>query len=95
MKLSQIAFFCLVGVALCSCGNLAKGETKSTAPAPKKTIDIQVASMAIKNDPVCGMPLKQGEIGDTTTYEGKVYGFCGTGCKDEFVKSPPQYLNQQ
>jgi len=34
---------------------------------------------------------QQGEIGDTAVYEGKVYGFCGTGCKDEFVKSPTQY----
>jgi len=41
------------------------------------------------------MPVKKGEIGDTATYEGKIYGFCSSGCKDEFLKTPTQYLNQQ
>ncbi len=95
MKFSHILFFCLIGLAVSSCDRLTKGETKSTAPAPKKTIDIPIASLAIKADPVCGMGLKAGEIGDTAIYEDKVYGFCGTGCKDEFVKAPTQYLTQQ
>jgi YHS domain-containing protein len=95
MKFSKIIFFCAAGLVLSSCGNLSKKETKSSAPVPKKTIEIAVTSLALKNDPVCEMPIKQGEIGDTATYEGKVYGFCGTGCKDEFVKAPTKYLNQQ
>jgi len=95
MKLSQILFFCGVTLMLSSCDNLFKGETKSMAPAPKKIIDIPVTSLAIKSDPVCGMPMKQGEIADTATYQGKIYGFCGSGCKEEFVKAPNQYLNQQ
>ena len=40
------------------------------------------------------MTLKQGEVADTLTYQGKLYGFCGTGCKEEFIKNPGQYLNQ-
>ena len=95
MKFSKIMFFCAAGLILTSCGNLSKKETKSTAPAPKKTIDIAVASLALKIDPVCGMPAKKGEIGDTATYEGKIYGFCSSGCKEEFLKTPTQYLNQQ
>ena len=95
MKLHKILLFCIATLLLSSCDNMFKGETKSTAPAPKKTIDIPVASLAIKSDPVCGMTMKQGEIADTAIYQGKVYGFCGSGCKDEFVKAPNQYLNQQ
>jgi YHS domain-containing protein len=94
MKFPQIILFCAVVVSISSCERLFKGETKSTAPAPKKTIEIPVTSLAIKTDPVCGMTLKQGEVADTSNYQGKIYGFCGTGCKDEFVKNPGQYLSQ-
>lgn len=95
MKFSKIIFFCAVGLILSSCGNLSNKETKSSAPVPKKTIGIAVTSLALKNDPVCGMDIKKGEISDTTTYEGKIYGFCSIDCKDEFIKAPAQYLNQQ
>ncbi len=95
MKLTQIAIFVLIGISLSGCDNLFKGESKSMAPAPKKTIDIAVTSLAIKSDPVCGMTLKQGEVADTAIYQSKIYGFCGTGCKEEFVKTPNQYLTQQ
>ena len=95
MKFFPIVISVLLGLTFSSCGNLFKGETKSLAPAPKKTIEISLSSLSVKTDPVCGMPLKQGEIADTTTYDSKIYGFCGTGCKDEFAKSPKQYLTQQ
>jgi YHS domain-containing protein len=94
MKLSKIVFFCMAGLVLSACSDTKKEETKSLAPAPKKSMNISVASLASKSDPVCGMNLKQGDVGDTTVYQGKVYGFCGTGCKDEFVKTPSQYLTQ-
>ena len=95
MKFSQVLFAAMIGLAVSSCGNAFKGETKSVAPAPKKTLEVSLTSLSSKSDPVCGMALKQGEIADTAAYEGKVFGFCGTGCKDEFVKSPKQYLTQQ
>lgn len=95
MKFTKLLFLCISALVLHSCGDSFKGETKSTAPAPKKTVSIPVASLAAKTDVVCGMQLKQGEIGDTANYQGKVYGFCGTGCKEEFVKAPTQYLTQQ
>jgi YHS domain-containing protein len=93
MKFSQIILASAMVLMLGSCGRIFKDETKSTAPAPKKVIEIPLSSLAIKNDPVCGMTLK--EVADTTTYQGKTYGFCGSGCKDEFVKNPGQYLTQQ
>jgi YHS domain-containing protein len=94
MKLSQVLSACALVLILSSCDRLFKGETKSNAPVPKKTLEISVASLSIKNDPVCGMPMKQGEISDTASYQGKLYGFCGAGCKDEFQKNPGQFLNQ-
>ncbi len=39
----------------------------------------------------CGMPLTAG-VGDTAHYNGKVYGFCSAGCKDEFKKHPASYV---
>ena len=43
-----------------------------------------------KRDFICGMPVIAG-IADTAQYKGKVYGFCATECKDEFLKSPDAY----
>lgn len=44
-----------------------------------------------KTDLVCGMPVTAG-IEDTLHYKGKLYGFCATGCKEEFLKDPKRYL---
>lgn len=44
-------------------------------------------------DPICGMKT-EGHVSDTIQYEGKIYGFCSTGCKEEFAKSPEQYLSK-
>lgn len=43
-----------------------------------------------KRDYICGMPVTAG-IADTAHYKGKVYGFCATECKEEFLKSPEAY----
>ena len=40
-----------------------------------------------KKDPSCGMPMSSG-IEDTVHYAGKVYGFCSSECKQEFLKNP-------
>ena len=44
-------------------------------------------------DLICGMPLTGG-VADTARYNGKVYGFCSTGCKDEFSKDPSAYVSK-
>jgi YHS domain-containing protein len=31
-------------------------------------------------------------VADTASYKGKLYGFCGTGCKEEFVKKPTDFI---
>jgi YHS domain-containing protein len=45
---------------------------------------------AYAKDPSCGMPLKAGLL-DTTTYKGKLYGFCSKECKAEFLTDPAGY----
>lgn len=54
------------------------GQT-STDNAPFKNVDF-----ASKYDTICGMPLSAG-IEDTLHLNGKIYGFCATECKDEFL----------
>lgn len=46
-----------------------------------------------KIDPVCGMEI-EGHLADTIHYAGKVYGFCSSGCKEEFAKNPGNYFSK-
>lgn len=87
----------MFSLALISCGQKAT-EGKNTKvegakPPVEKVADgkIDVAILASKIDPVCEMDVSAG-VADTATYQGKVYGFCGTGCKEEFVKKPTDYI---
>ena len=36
-------------------------------------------------DPICGMATADG-YEDTAHYDGKVYGFCSSGCKKKFLR---------
>lgn len=56
---------------------------------------IELADLAVNRDLICGMKLYEEGIADTALYEGKIYGFCATECKTEFLKNPQSYLEQQ
>jgi len=45
-----------------------------------------------KVDPVCGMALTLIEDVETSTLEGKTYGFCSKGCKETFESDPKKYI---
>lgn len=62
----------------------------STSAATEKKLYKDVAFDS-KQDFVCGMPVSAG-VSDTAHYKDKVYGFCSKECKDEFVKSPGNYI---
>lgn len=47
-----------------------------------------------KLDPVCGMETST-HLGDTLTYQARLYGFCSSKCKGEFSKNPSQYLDKK
>lgn len=87
----------LLGATLASCNNTATEQTETTQPAAPevKTIDLKLSDLGSTKDYVCGMELEEGGIADTTAYEGKIYGFCASECKAEFVKEPAKYLSQQ
>lgn len=80
---------------LFSC-NRNSGEKTTTTPIPDpKTVEVKLADLASTQDFVCGMPLNEGGIADTASYENKLYGFCAPECKAEFLKNPTTYLAQQ
>ena len=59
-----------------------------------KGVAVKLADLTSDKDFVCGMPLEEGNIADTTSYEGKLYGFCSVECKTAFLKNPKNYLSQ-
>ena len=44
-------------------------------------------------DPVCDMDVEIATAQWKTEYKGKVYYFCGPGCKRSFEKDPEKYLS--
>jgi len=43
-------------------------------------------------DPVCGMTLNLVGTVETSTFEGKTYGFCSKACKETFEGNPKKYI---
>jgi YHS domain-containing protein len=42
-------------------------------------------------DPVCGMAVDEKKAAATTSYEGRTYHFCSSGCKSKFEEDPGKY----
>lgn len=62
--------------------------------ADEQSVDVtKKLNVKVENalDPVCEMPTAD-HLSDTIQYQGKVYGFCSAGCKEEFAKTPEEYL---
>ena len=94
----------LVAFLFASCANNETASTPSLEPV-KHGSSMQVAvsdslpkftaeMVNNKRDFICGMPVSAG-ISDTAHYKGKVYGFCATECKEEFLKSPEAYTSKK
>jgi YHS domain-containing protein len=71
-----------------------EAEIQQTIQMPSETkhtyLEVDPTVLASLKDPVCGMSVKN-KVTDTLTYNHKLYGFCGTGCKEAFLKEPLQY----
>jgi YHS domain-containing protein len=88
MKNLLLSTSLLLALVLGSCNQKPAEEKKAEAtPAPAK-IELRLADLGTDKDLYCDMPLEEGAIADTATYEGKVYGFCSKECKAEFLKDP-------
>lgn len=91
MKIKINIFIIGAFVMFCAC-NLSSNKTEQLTPPatmPQKKVDTTTAkfanlNFASKKDTICRMPLRLG-IDDTVVLNGKIYGFCGTGCKEEFI----------
>lgn len=59
--------------------------------APSKKEPFKDVVLANQKDYICGMPVTAG-VADTAQYNGKIYGFCATECKEEFLDDPEQYI---
>jgi YHS domain-containing protein len=55
-----------------------------------QTLDVKVVN---ELDPICGME-NSIHLKDTANYKGKTYGFCNTMCKEKFLETPEEYLNE-
>jgi len=97
MRNKIIITFAIV-VSMVGCTNAPSEEKKPAMMQPtgenseiKKVIKQE--QLATKRDPVCRMPVWK-YLTDTTLYKGNIYGFCGKGCKDEFLKKPEEYAQK-
>jgi YHS domain-containing protein len=100
MQLSFSFSVLLFTLLFASCANTETDSLPSLEPVKHGTTMQGVTSDSVtkftaemvsnKRDFICGMPVTAG-IADTAHYKGKVYGFCASECKDEFLKSPDSY----
>lgn len=84
----------LITIACISCNNQSsKNQEKQTVDTVKNVVLTPYTIDMVNNkiDPVCNMSIEHATIEDTSIIEGKVYGFCSAGCKDEFKKDPSKY----
>jgi len=85
----------LIIAAACSCNqpNATAPEKKMESLVVKDTAKNDLARLAFASpkDLSCGMPVSAG-VSDTTTYKGKLYGFCSAECKEDFLKNAEALL---
>jgi YHS domain-containing protein len=91
--------FNIIAMILISCHHQKEKATTMTAAVPVKDSAINKVKFTSdmvqnKKDFSCGMSVKSG-IEDTCHYKGKVYGFCSTECKQDFLKNPAAYLSKK
>ena len=83
-------------IVLFSCKGRNDANTNETTHKDSMTVavpkqDFNGVEFAGKMDVACGMPLTAG-VQDTAHFKGKVYGFCSTDCKSEFLKAPESFI---
>lgn len=93
MNKTSFYIFSTVIAGLISCNHANEQKLNAEPPAVKADTSMELKPanryesviFASKRDTICGMPLTAG-VEDTLHVDGKVYGFCATECKEEFVK---------
>lgn len=89
MKVFSIATFCVATLLLFSCQKKENLQVKHASNMElKQKLNVKVINA---EDPICHMKTDN-FIQDTMTYNGQVYGFCSTYCKDEFKANPSKFI---
>lgn len=93
IKLSHL-FAVVLLLTLASCGGTATTEhtMDTTSPNGKAGINIAPSELTTTIDPICKMNLANSKIADTAHYNGGIYPFCSSSCKDEFKADPEKHL---
>lgn len=87
----------LVSILFLFACNSKQAEQPIQVEAPElemkaaQQLHIPKEMLASELDPVCQMSVAEAQA-DTFRHEGKLYGFCGPGCKDAFMENPASYL---
>jgi YHS domain-containing protein len=95
MKKISLGLSIAIALALSSCNQKSAAPKMEEKAAETKMVNIKLDQLASKTDFNCNMTLEEGSIADTASYEGKVYGFCSSECKAEFMKDPKAHLAQK
>jgi YHS domain-containing protein len=91
--MKNLLYFLFVSMVLSACTFTSKTHEETSEKEPAKTI-LKASMLDDTKDYSCGMTMQDGGIADTTLYNGKVYGFCATGCKEAFLKDPEALLKK-
>jgi YHS domain-containing protein len=92
-------YFFYAAVAAITFGFGCSQQTKTTddtqSSTAQKKINVSISQLATTTDLSCGMKfVSDGQIGDTMTYNGKLYGFCSKECRDNFASDPQKFINK-
>jgi len=96
MKKTTILTIAILSIVSISCGEKQEQKKMEVKSANEEVmhaahnLDVKVDN---KIDPICEMET-EGHVSDTIHYAGKVYGFCSSGCKEEFAKNPDLHLSK-
>ena len=78
-------------ISMCATAQVAKPQVGKQTQTVKKVTVKSTPLPADDKDPVCYMKVKKGTL-ITTSYKGKLYGFCSEHCKGVFLADPTAQL---
>ncbi len=59
----------------------------------KEQVIIEMSKEAEELDPVCGMEVAPNKAVDSFEFDGRIFYFCCSGCKDKFALRPLSYIS--
>ncbi len=94
MKFKVLSLTALVALGMAACQQSAPNAPKaSPTEQAAPTANAETLPWAGDQDLVCEMKVDQ-TAEDTVHYGGKVYGFCGQSCKEDFQANPAKFVGK-